>query len=204
MFTTKQHLAAALFATSFMTVGVAHAQSTTSDTGWMGGKMDTHLYIGGSIGQSKFQTSCDTTLVGACDNKDTGYKAFVGWQFHRNFAVEGGYYHLGEASGVGPAGVGSFKVRGWDLLGVAIFPVWQQLSLYGKAGMSRSRVNLNTNAGFSQSDNTWDFTYGLGGEWAFTRNVAARLEWQRYADVGSSNTTKDDVDFFNASLLYRF
>ena len=203
MHTGKQQLAAALFASSLAIVAPAQAQSSGS-TGWMGGKMDTNLYIGGSVGVSKFQTSCDTVLVGACDDKDTGYKAFVGWQFHPNFAVEGGYYHMGEASGIGAAGTGSFKVRGWELVGVAMFPVWRQLSLYGKAGASRSRVNLNTNVGVSQSDNTWDFTYGLGGEWAFTRNVAARLEWQRYADVGSANTSKDDVDYFNASLLYRF
>lgn len=200
MFTARQALTAGLLATTLIATAPAQAQSSE----WMGGRMDTNLYIGGSIGQSKFQTACDTTLVGACDNKDTGYRAFVGWQFHPNFALEGGYFHMGEASGVGPAGVGSFKVRGWDLVGVAMFPVWQQLSLYGKAGMARSRVNLNTNAGFSQSDNTWDFTYGLGGEWGFTRNLAARLEWQRYADVGSGNTTKDDVDYFNAALLYRF
>lgn len=202
MSTRKQQLAAALVATSFIAAGAAHAQST-SDTGWMGGKMDMHLYLGGSIGQSRFQDACDG-VPGACDNKDTGYRVFAGWQFHPNFAVEGGYLNLGEATANAGGVVASAKMRGWEVLGVAMFPVWQQLSLYGKAGVVRSRVNVNSNIGVSASDNSWDFTFGFGGEWAFSRNVAARLEWQRYDNVGGNNTGRDDIDYFNASLLYRF
>ena len=201
MLTAKQQVAAALFATSSL-IAVAPAQAQS--TGWMGGRMDTNLYVGASIGQTHFNNTCDGVVVISCDDKDTGYKGFVGWQFHPNFAVEGGYYHLGEATLNGVGVTASAKVRGWELVGLAIFPVWQQLSLYGKVGAARSRVTGNSNLGISGSDNSTDFTYGLGAQYAFTRNVAARVEWQRYNDVGGSNVGKDDIDFFNASLLYRF
>jgi opacity protein-like surface antigen len=56
----------------------------------------------------------------------------------------------------------------------------------------------------SVSDNSTDFTYGFGARLNFTRNFAARLEWQRYAKVGSSTTGSDDIDLFSLGLLYGF
>jgi len=38
----------------------------------------------------------------------------------------------------------------------------------------------------------------------FTKDFAARGEWQRYKDVGDLNTTgQGDVDFIGVSLVYK-
>lgn len=204
--------AAAAFVSAIVIAGPAAAQTAASSSSWIGGKMDTSLYIGGNVGQSRFRTTCDGVPV-SCDDKDVGWRAFAGYQFHRNFAVEAGYFNLGEASANGVIGGAAVsaegKVRGWELLGVVTFPVWQQLSLFAKAGVARTRVSVSgAVAGFgtvvAARDNSTDFTYGLGAEYALTRNIGARLEWQRYDSVGGDNTDKDDLDLFSLGLLYRF
>ena len=97
------------------------------------------------------------------------------------------------------------------MVGVARIPVWQQLSLYGKAGVARSRVSVTGSAAIggatfstSTKENSTDLTFGAGAEYGFTRNLAARAEWQRYDGVGGDTTGKEDLDVFSLGLLYRF
>ena len=210
----KSGLTAAIVTVAVAGAAPCYAQSSAPSTSWMGGRMSTSLYLGANVGQTRFRTSCDGVPV-PCDDKDIGGKAFVGYQFHPNFAVEAGHYRLGEvtASGVlgGAAVSAEAKVRGWELVGVAKIPVWQQLSLYGKAGVARSRVSVIGSAAIggstfsvSAKENSTDFTFGAGAEYAVTRNFAARAEWQRYDSVGGDSTGKEDLDVFSLGLLYRF
>jgi OOP family OmpA-OmpF porin len=204
--TVTQGFTAALLAFALVAVAPSYGQTARSPGPWMGGRMDTNLYLGANVGQSRFRTSCDD-VPASCDDKDVGWRFFAGYQFHRNFAVEGGYFQLGEATASGGGISAEAKVRGLELLGVAIFPVMDQLSLFAKAGVARSRVSVS-GSGFgvaaSAKDNSTDFTFGLGAQYLFTRNFGARLEWQRYDAVGGDNTGKDDLDLFSLGVLYRF
>ncbi|HYC45017.1 MAG TPA: outer membrane beta-barrel protein [Burkholderiales bacterium] len=198
-----QCLTAGAIALAVAGAGPAYAQTSST---WMGGRMDTSLYIGGNVGQSMYRHTCDSVPV-SCDDKDIGWRVFAGWRFHPNFALETGFFHLGEASASGFGITADAKVRGWELVGVASIPVWQQLSLFAKAGYARSRVSVNGfGAGLAVSarENSNDFTYGVGAEYAVARNLGARLEWQRYDGVGGSTTGKDDIDLLSLGVLYRF
>lgn len=215
MFKVLQHGSLAIVAA--LVVGAAtpsHAQSGRGPTGWMGGTLDTNLYIGGNVGQARYRNACEGAGI-PCDEKDTGFRVFAGYKFHRNLAVETGYFDLGKASASGAIGGGvvsaELKARGWELLGVMTVPVWQQLSLLAKAGVARTRLSATGTAAVggvafaaSAKENSTDFTYGLGVEYAFTPNIGARLEWQRYDGVGGDTTGKGDIDLFSAGLLYRF
>ena len=53
-------------------------------------------YIGGAFGQTEVALDCAGTT--ACDDSDSGWKIFAGYQFNRNFAVELGYGDLGRSS----------------------------------------------------------------------------------------------------------
>lgn len=195
----RQSLITSVLALACLSAGPASAQ-------WMGGRMDTNLYIGGNVGQSVFSKTCDNIPVD-CDDKDLGWKVFAGYQFHRNIAVEAGYFDLGKASAGGLVGgalvSADAKVRGFELVGVGILPINQAISVFGKLGFSRSRVSVSGTGG-SASENSTDFTFGLGGQYLFTPNLGARLEWQRYDGVGGNTTGKDDIDLFSLGLLYRF
>jgi len=184
---------AALLATS-----AGYAQSG----GWMGGRMDTNLYLGANAGQSRFSKSCDNVPV-SCDDKDTGWKAFAGYRFHPNVAVEAGYFDLGRASAGGGGVFAEAKVRGWELTGLAIFPVVDRFDVYARLGVSRSRVSISGTGG-SVSDNSTDVTFGLGAQYSLARNLGIRAEWQRYDGIGGDNTGKDDLDLFSIGVLFKF
>jgi OOP family OmpA-OmpF porin len=169
------------------------------------GRMDTGLYLGGSVGGSKFHDQCDGAAGAiSCDDKDTAWKAFVGYQFTKYIGAEVGYVDLGKAEASAPGIVASFKARGVELVGVASYPFNEQFSVFAKAGALFSKTKLNTNVGINASDNNTDFTFGLGARYNLTRNFGVRAEWQRYQNVGGGDAGSDDIDFYGISLLYSF
>ena len=194
----KLLMAGVLAAASFV-AGPSYAQ-------WMGGRMDTNFYVGGNVGQAFYDKTCDNIPV-SCDDKDFGWRLYGGYQFHRHIAVEAGYFNLGKASAAGTVGGAPFsadaKVKGWEILGLGILPVTDAVSVFAKLGVAFSRVSV-TGPGGSLSDDSTDFTFGVGGQYQFTRNLAARLEWQRYDGVGGGATGKDDVDLFTLGVLFKF
>lgn len=173
------------------------------------------LYVGGAVGQSKARDACDGVPI-SCDDSDTGWKIFIGYQFNDYFAVEGGYVDFGKAKANGTiTGVtvsASAEANSWELVGVAGWPFTPQFSVYGKAGLHRWDLDVTATGsvpGFSVtasgSDKGTDFTFGLGAKYSITQNIIVRAEWQRYKDVGSDNTGgKSDIDLLSLGLLYRF
>ena len=166
---------------------------------------DTGFYIGGSIGETT--ADCNATASTSCDDKDTAWKVFGGYQLNRNFAVELGYSDLGEVSSSGPF---STKVEStvWDLVAVGSIPLGNNFSLYGKLGAYRADAELSTSVGVSGDKSTTDLTYGLGARYDFTRNLGVRAEWQRYQGIEVPSTVltsgDSDVDVFNIGVLWKF
>ena len=88
---------ATLLALAVLATPVLHAQESISNTG---------IYMGISAGESKAHIDnarITQGLLGAGlatdslseDRRDTGYKAFIGFPIHPNWAVEAGYFDLG-------------------------------------------------------------------------------------------------------------
>jgi OOP family OmpA-OmpF porin len=176
---------------------------------------DTGFYLGAKAGQSKFRGGCEPTpgiTFTSCDDKETAWGVFAGYQFNRYIAVETGWTDLGEITATGSAGAIPFSAgisaKGWEFVGVGSIPVSEQFSAYAKAGAYRWRVRgtvAATGLGTaSANDSGTDFTYGLGLRFDFTKNVGARLEWQRYNDVGSSNTGEGDLNLWSLGVLVKF
>jgi OOP family OmpA-OmpF porin len=190
----RKFFSAALFA--FVT---ASTPALSQDTGWYGGL---------GIGQSTFVDSC-TGVVGpgiSCEEKDTAWKIFGGYQFNRNFAGEFGYADLGKTtvslSGFGSASIGA---QGFELTGVGSVPVNEQLSVYGRLGFFLWNVDLKAGVIGSASASGIGLTFGFGASFNVATNAALRLEWQRYKDVGDANTTsKGDIDLIGAGLVVKF
>jgi OmpA-OmpF porin, OOP family len=156
---------------------------------------DRGFYVGASVGQST--ADCD---IPSCDDKDTAYRVFGGYQFSRNLAIEGGYSPLGEVSGAGA----TLEANAWDLVGVGIYPINPQFSVYGKLGF----YNAEVKAGgiISGKKTTTDLTYGLGGQFNFARNLGLRLEWQRYSGVEAPSSAggDSDIDVLSLGVLFKF
>lgn len=159
------------------------------------------------------------TASTAVDDRDTGYKAFVGYQFNPNFALEGGYVDFGKAKANGtftapaPGGTysGEVKANGWNLDAVGILPVGGNFSLFGKLGFIRSKVDASASAasggalGFASASSTeTNPTFGVGAKYDFTPNVSGRLEWERFKNLGDVNTGEGDVDLWSIGVVYSF
>jgi OOP family OmpA-OmpF porin len=167
-------------------------------------------------------TASGTTL----DKKDTAWKLYAGYRFNRFLAAEAGYADLGKASfsttivgappGTTPAPPfpisGTATARGAFLSALAHWPVTQDLSLFVKAGAFRSDAKFTEvipGTGItrvSRTERRTDGNYGIGLQWAFSGRVGARLELERFKNIGRGIGGREgrDVDFASAGLMVQF
>ena len=176
---------------------------------------DAGFYLGASIGQSRAKDFCDDSGGFSCDDKDTAWKLFGGYQFNRHLAVEAGYTDLGE---VGVSGVlsgvsvrGTVEVTAFELMGVGSIPLMDRFSLYGKLGLYHAETKQNVTGSLgtvtvtdNDKEKNTDLTFAFGARFDITRNLGVRAEWQRYLDVGGGEIGEDDVDVLSVGLLFRF
>ena len=174
---------------------------------------DTGFYVGGALGQSSFDVDCTGTT--SCDDKDSSWKIFGGYQFNKHLALEFGYADLGETTAsvpVPPFTVNlALEATVWDLVAVGSLPIADRFSIFGKIGLYRADTDLNgTISGLgsvSESDSNTDLTFGIGARYDFTRNLGVRLEWQRYQDLGGEFfgvTAESDVDVMSVAVIWKF
>jgi len=169
-----------------------------------------NLYLGASIGQSNAKDFCDGSGGAGidCDDKDTAWRLFGGYQFNPNIAVELGYSDLGKAKASGGGVEVSDEATAWDLTAVGSWPLTNQFSIYGRFGFYHSEVTskiLVSGLGSASEDkSTTDITFGIGARFDINRNLGIRGEWQRYNDMKDAFDTKSNVDVFSIGVLYRF
>jgi OmpA-OmpF porin, OOP family len=188
-------------------LGLASAMAFTNATL----AQDAAFYVGGALGQAEVDIDCDGAT--SCDEKDTSWRIFGGYQFNKNFAVELGYINFGESSASGPVppfGTGSvkFESTAFDLVAVGVLPLANQFSVYGKLGLYRADTDIDLNVtalgSASRSDSNTDLTFGIGARYDFTRNLGVRAEWQRYSDVAADDFGESDIDVISLGVLWRF
>ena len=185
--------------------------------GWYGGisvgqsraKIDDGRIISGLLGGGLATTSITD------DNRDTGYKLYGGYQFNKNFALEGGYFDLGRfgfTANTLPPGTldGSIKLRGLNLDAVGILPITEKFSAFGRVGLNYAQTRdsfsgsgavlvLNPNPGKRDTN----YKAGLGLQYAFTDSLAMRVEAERYR-INDAVSNKGDIDLISVGLVYRF
>ena len=167
------------------------------------------VYIGGGLGQSKFKDGCSGVSGPgvSCDDKDTSFKIFGGYQVNKNFAAEFGYTDLGKAKFSDPFGSAELKAYVWELSAIGAFPVMDAFSVYGRLGGYWGETKFSGDV--SGKKNTTNLTFGLGLQYDFNKNLGVRGEWQRYSKMkahpeGGTGDFDSDVDVLGVSVLYRF
>jgi OOP family OmpA-OmpF porin len=187
------------------------------DSGW---------YVGANIGQSRAKIADDritaqllsgglvTTSI-SDDNRDLGFKIFGGYQINKNFAVEGGYFDLGEFGFKAltlPTGTlsGNIKLKGLNLDLVGIIPFTEKFAAFGRVGVNYAHAKdsfsgtgsvsvLNPNP--SKYDTNYKF--GVGLQYAFTESLGIRAEAERYR-IDDAVGNRGDIDLLSLGLVYRF
>jgi OOP family OmpA-OmpF porin len=126
------------------------------------------------------------------DEDDFAYKLFGGYQFNRNFALEGGYFNLGKfgfTSTTSPSGtlVGDIKIHGVNLDAVGTLPITERWSALGRVGAQYAHTRdsfVGTGAvtvlNPSPSKRRIDYKFGGGVQYEINRMLLLRLEAERY------------------------
>ena len=183
-------------------------------------------YIGANVGQSQAEiddAKIRRSLLGggfssttiSNDDSDTGYKVFGGYQINKNFAIEGGYFNLGEfgfkATTV-PAGTlnGRIEVQGLNLDVVGMLPITEKFSAFGRAGVTYAEsedrftgTGLVSVADRNPSETEANYKYGLGVQYDFTEALGMRVEAERYR-INDAVGNDGDIDLVSLGLVYRF
>jgi OOP family OmpA-OmpF porin len=197
---------------------IASPLAYADDSGW---------YLGGNVGKSRATIDdaniTSNLLTGGLTvsppisdrDSDTGYKIFGGYQFNKYLGLEGGYFDLGTfgfTANTTPLGTlnGELKLKGLNLDLVATLPITHKFSVFGRAGVTYAETSdaftgtgsvyvLNPNPSTRESN----YKYGAGLQYAFTDNLAMRLEAERYR-INDAVGSKGDIDLVSLGLIYRF
>lgn len=198
---------------------VSSQAALAAESGWYGGL---------SIGQSRTgihheriaaQVGVPVTGISFDDNdSDVGFKLLAGRKFNKNFAVEGGYFNLGEFgfTATYPAAnsfSGNIKLQGLNLDAVGILPFTEKFSAFGRVGLLYTQgkdrfTGANAGAGVAAANSNpkkseANYKYGVGLQYDLTRALGLRGEWERYR-VNDAVGNKGDVDMLSVGLVYRF
>lgn len=214
-------IALSCLAFSMMGAQAAQADEPFINPDWA----NSAVYIGAGIGQSR--ASIDEqrirsalTANGASvsafntDEREAGYKLFIGKQLNQYLAVEAGYFDLGtfgfdaSTSGSGVLhGDAGFRGVNMDLVGQ--LPLSQRLSLLARIGanyakasthFSGNRLAAVTNP--NASERKMNAKVGLGAEYKFSEALAGRAEIERYR-LNDAIGNRGEVDLVSFSLVYK-
>jgi opacity protein-like surface antigen len=154
---------------------------------------DGGFYVGGLLGRSQFSESCSQ----GCDGSSNALRAFAGLQLNRYFGLEAGIAHLGEAKGqeFGVPVTTSARVVDFTLLGHWLLA--EKVSLFGRIGAYSGKTTGTI------TDSNTGLTLGFGAQFAASRNLALRVEYQDYATM-SYSLHVFDVSLLGLSALWRF
>ena len=190
------------------------------------GDDDSGWYVGANAGQSRAKiddtrirddllTAGFTTTALKDDDKHFGYKLFGGYQFTKYFALEGGYFDLGRfgfTANTAPSGglTGEAKFKGGDIDAVGILPFTDKFAAFGRIGYAYTDVK-DRFVGYGpvgvanpqRSQNSSNYKYGFGLQYAVTPTWGVRAEGERYR-VADAVGNKGDIDMYSVGLLYRF
>lgn len=166
-------------------------------------------YAGVSFGQSKVELNCAGTT--SCDNSDTAFKVFGGYMFLPHAGVELTYYNQGKATLAGSDPTlgnlsAEFKGDGFGFYGMAVAPFENGASVFGKLGLVSAQIKIDATSSIygsgGDSERHTNVAWGVGAGYEFTRNIGARLEFERVRVKFQDE--KNDVDLLTVGLVYRF
>lgn len=142
--------------------------------------------------------------AGATNASDDGYRAsgklFGGYQFNKQWGMEGGYTDFRSSSNSYTLNNVAHTVdnggHAWYLAGTATAPINDQFSLIGKLGLTQVRAETT-----GMSDNKTGAYAGLGMQYALNKNVAFTAEYERY---GKNNDFGAKPNVWTVAAKYSF
>jgi OOP family OmpA-OmpF porin len=196
---------------------IAGPFAQAQDAGWYAGanigrtraKIDDAGITNGLLGQGFASTTIEN------HKRNTGFKVFAGYEFNRYFSLEGGYFnlgHFGYTATTVPDGTlnGDIRIQGLNIDPVLSLPITRKFSAFARAGLTYAQSKDAFNGtGFvsvtSPSPRKEAFNYKFGGglQYDFTRKVGMRLEAERYR-IDDAVGNRGDIDMLSLGVVARF
>ncbi|WP_089138105.1 porin family protein [Vibrio rumoiensis] len=162
--------------------------------------LEPHMYMGllysyadvsGNVEINNEEADFDNSMLGVA----------LGYQFHKNFAIEARGY-----GSVSDDEVGGYKVKvnnHFNVLGKGILPLDDNgyFRIYGLLGFGQTKISVS-----SDSESETDFLYGAGMSFSTNKPISFDVEWVRAFDDESFGISHASIsgDMFNLNLVYHF
>ncbi len=131
-----------------------------------------------------------------------------GYRFADNMALEVGYMIVGDTTLQYTNGSTIGKQSVLHASGVFSFPINDSFDFFGKLGfnsLSGKITGTGIYASTNSSATTTNLTYGIGGQYKFTPQIAARLQYEALGKAKASSTdTGSDVTRASVGVVYSF
>lgn len=196
---------------------VVSPMAAAQDSGWYLGlgagptsaKIDSERISNGLTGGGLTMTGIQN------QESSNGYKLFTGYKVNKNFAVEGGYFNLGDfgfTAATLPVGTlrGNLRLEGLNLDLVGILPFTPRFSANARIGLNYAdtvdsfsgtgAVNVLTP---NPSIRDTNLKVGLGLQYALTDAWSVRTDLERYR-INDAVGNHGDVDHLSVGLVYTF
>lgn len=167
---------------NYLKTSAAYIDQSTSG---MGDK----IYFGGSFGRSEAENYC--TITSGCENKDSSWKTFAGYNINETFSAEAGYTSIGDLHKAGT----SSDISATSVSALANFNINDQFGVFGKAGLSHWESE-NTDGKKSGTG----LSYGLGAKVNLSESMKLRAEWERLPSISTSHAKESDIDMMSIGI----
>jgi OOP family OmpA-OmpF porin len=184
------------------------AAAALAATGVQAQSSDNSLYgsgnshIGFSAGLTDYTLGDGTGIFGS-DKRTTAYNIHAGSYFtNSNLGVEVGYTDFGKVTRAG----GSTKADGINLSLIGRIPLGTSFNLLGKVGTTYARTDVSSAAGSgvaSGSATDFDWSYGIGAEFAFSRQWSGILQYDEHR-VKYAGDVRDRINVTSLGVRYRY
>lgn len=167
----------------------------------------TGFYAGVSLGQGSASFTAPAGLTVENPTNKPVYGVYGGYRYNQNLAAEVAYTGVSYLYTTTAPGVRYLsKQVALSVAAVGTLPLNDSFSLLGKLGVASS--GSENNVAGEQNTRRTGVVYGVGAEYKFTPNVAARLTYDIYAVKATFPTTVIQQDstakVVNLGLTYSF
>ncbi len=194
---SHRHLVSSLCvaAAALAATGV-QAQSSGSGSG------SGNRHVGFNAGLTDYKLGDGTGVFGS-DKRTTAYNIYVGSYFtNSDLGMELGYTDFGRVTRAG----GTTKADGINLSLIGRLPLDNAFSLLGKVGGTFAHTDVSSAAGSgvtAGSENSFDWSYGVGAEYAMNRQWSAVLQYdEHYVKYAGNN--RDRINITSLGVRYRY
>jgi opacity protein-like surface antigen len=197
----KKNLFVGVIALGLSPIALANGYMPAPADSWAPG-----VYVGLQAGYA--MTNWDTDWDGAVDDSNGFAGRFsIGYDFHKNFAVEAGFgYVFNNPKWVGDTASYFGNTYAIDLMGVIKAPVVDDFGLFAKVGVNYLHTDSGDSIFGSTEVDNFNVAFGAGAYYDITKNVSMDISWMRYnGDItGTWADYQPYTDAFMLGIKYKF